>query len=101
MEETEEDVPERNTTPSTENVAISSSSTENHQSNGLSDSLVVEVDVEADEKEISNKTPLLQVASPDNDFSEKLAQLPSFQSYQRGLPGKSLQIRKMSFNTII
>ena len=90
MEATEEDILERNTTPSTDNVAISSSSIEHHKSNGLPDVLVVDVDGEAAEKELSNKTPLLHVTSPDNEFSEKLAQLPTLPSNQRGLLGKSL-----------
>ena len=93
MEVTEEELHERNTTPSTENVALSTSCIENHRSNGLSDSLVVHVDGESDEKEISNKTPLLVVTSPDSEFSEKLAQLPSYTSYQRVLSGKSLEFR--------
>ena len=40
-----------------------------------------------DKPEISSKTPLLTVSSPDDELSEKLTKLSSTPAYHRGFSG--------------
>lgn len=73
----------RKTTTGADNFLTPPSTTDHHQSN-----IEILADGENDEKETSNETPLLLVTAPGSDFSEKLANIPSFQPHQRGLSSK-------------
>ena len=54
--------------------------------------------IPSDKPEISSKTPLLSISSPDDEFSEKLTKLSPTPAYHRGFSG---MIFKSKTNKIV
>ena len=52
-----------------------------------SNSTLTNGSIPSDKPEISSKTPLLSVSSPDDELSEKLTKLSSTPAYHRGFSG--------------